>query len=121
MKGFIFLTMIFAHTIADYVLQTDFLAKFKQKKNWESYGDKYRCDYIVILFMHSFMWSFCIHLPLLLLKQEYTLISILIAIHASIHMIIDDEKANKLSINLNVDQLLHLLQIITSFIIYILI
>ena len=119
MKGFIFLTMLFAHTIADYVLQVDVLAKFKQKKNWEPYGDKYKYDYIVMLFMHSFMWSFCIHLPLLLLKQDYILISYLILIHTSFHMIIDNEKANKLSINLIVDQALHLLQIITSFIVYI--
>ena len=118
MNGFIFLVMLFAHTIADYVLQTDVLTKFKQKKNQESYGDKYKYDYIPMLFMHSFMWSFCIHLPLLLLKQEYVLISVLIIMQTIIHMIIDNAKANDLSINLIVDQLMHLLQIIISFMVY---
>lgn len=113
---FMLFSMIFCHIIADFHVQNDFMAKYKQSKNWEEFGPKYVFDYIPMLIVHSFSWSFVTFLPLLYAVYK-NIIDIntwcaIVMFNTTIHMIIDDLKCNKLKINLIVDQLLHLAQIL---------
>ena len=51
-----FMWTLFMHCIGDYIIQSDWLQTFKQKKSWEEhpqYAPKYKYDYIVALFVHS--------------------------------------------------------------------
>lgn len=61
----VLLGMIFCHIVDDFYLQ-GILAQIKQKNWWkENYPDQmYRQDYLVALMLHSFSWTFMIHLPL---------------------------------------------------------
>ena len=106
--------MIFMHIIGDWILQTDKMADLKQKKTWEKFGAHYKYDYMVVLILHSICWSFCIIAPLLIIQRNTILLSVWMIINTYIHSIIDNEKANNFSINLLVDQLLHLIQIIVT-------
>jgi hypothetical protein len=106
--------MIFMHIIGDWILQTDKMADLKQKKTWEKFGALYKYDYMVVLILHSICWSFCIIAPLLIIQRNTILLSVWIIINTYMHSVIDNEKANKFSINLLADQLLHLIQIITT-------
>ena len=120
MKSFILFTMIFAHIVDDYYLQ-GILASLKQKSWWEnqkSYKPMYKYDYIVALIMHAFSWSFMVSLPILYLGfTEW--ISIAIILNTIIHGIVDDLKANKRKINLIVDQSIHIVQIIITWILFV--
>lgn len=111
----ILVSMIFCHIVDDYILQ-GCLANLKQKQWWIDNHPKelYKYDYIMVLFIHSFSWSFMIVLiPMLLGKFNiYIFITNLL-----IHMFVDDLKANKLKINLITDQSIHLLQIIITWLI----
>jgi hypothetical protein len=108
--------MLFLHFVADWILQTDALAKFKQKKSWKEINsftqDKYKNDYYMVLFTHSFMWSFFTFLPLWNNKLFY----IIVVMNTIVHFIVDDEKANKCSISLVQDQLAHFAEILVSLI-----
>ena len=117
---FVWFLMMFMHYIGDWVLQTDKVADLKQKKNWEQYGPKYKNDYISVLSIHAFSWSFCVYTPLLLMEHNYAMywyIAILI-INSIIHFIIDDIKANRKLINLELDQTFHMVQLVVGFIIW---
>ena len=122
---FILLFMIFNHVVDDYYSQ-GILAKLKQKAWWrkqEEYKEMYKYDYIVALVMHAFSWAFMIMLPLAL-KEGFNVggwFTVVLLINAVIHAFIDDFKANKLKINLVVDQSLHVLQICVTYILYFLI
>lgn len=118
----ILLSMAFCHIVDDYYLQ-GWLASTKQKSWWEKNApDKlYKNDYIMALFMHSFSWSFMIMIPIIV----YSLVSgiglkewIVIPYFANmaIHCIVDDLKANKKKINLIQDQITHLIQILVTWI-----
>ena len=106
-KIYILLAMIFCHIVDDYYLQGP-LAKFKQKSWWEeNYPAKmYKYDYIIALLEHAFSWTFMMMLPLFIANLI-------------IHSIIDYMKANMKIINLTVDQLLHILQILITWLILI--
>lgn len=111
---FIFLLMIFCHIVDDYYLQ-GWLASAKQKKYWQDNApDKmYRHDYIWALLMHSFSWAFMIMLPIAFV-YEFNVSNFFVYIfilNVIVHAITDNEKANKFTINLWVDQLIHLSQI----------
>ena len=115
---FIFLLMIFFHIVDDYYLQ-GWLASAKQKKYWEENApDKmYKHDYIWALIMHSFSWAFMIMLPAAFFMDfginfEFVM---LFAWNVSLHAITDNAKANKKKINLIQDQMMHILQIIATF------
>ena len=114
----LFFSMIFCHIVDDYYLQ-GWLASAKQKKWWEQNApDKlYRFDYIMALVCHSFSWSFMIMLPWIIYAGS-SLNFALIAIPANviIHAIVDDLKANRHELNLIQDQLIHLAQIVVTFI-----
>ena len=117
MKLFVLLSMIFCHIVDDYYLQ-GWLASAKQKVWWEKNAPNkmYQKDYLMALLMHSFSWSFMIMLvPSLcsiLLETDWH--PILYVFNMLIHFIVDDLKANRNKINLIQDQLIHLLQIIIT-------
>ena len=115
---FIFLLMIFCHIVDDYYLQ-GWLASAKQKKYWEENApDKmYKHDYIWALIMHSFSWAFMIMLPVAFFMNfninfEFTMLFVW---NVFLHSITDNEKANRKKINLIQDQMVHILQIIATF------
>lgn len=112
--------MVFCHIVDDYYLQGK-LASFKQKSWWqENAPDQlYKYDYIVALMMHSFSWAFMIMLPVAVC-QEFQIGSAFMAmfiINTVVHAIVDDLKANKRKINLVTDQLVHMCQIVVTFLI----
>lgn len=122
------LTMIFLHIVDDYYLQ-GWLASAKQKSYWEQNApdELYKHDYIMALFMHSFSWAFMI----MVVPSVYTLInttntnnaSLVIAlfflINLCIHMVVDNSKANLKKINLVQDQLCHLVQILITWVVFV--
>lgn len=121
MKLFILFSMFFLHIVDDYYLQ-GILAKMKQKKWWEENAKdkKYRYDYIMALIMHSFSWSFLTIIPIALYLQSlYVWLCITLFMNAIIHCITDDLKANKLKINLIVDQTIHIIQLIITWIVFV--
>ena len=117
MKTFILLLMIFLHIVDDFHLQ-GCLANLKQKKWWKNNypNPMYKDDYIIGLFVHSFGWAFLIMLPLAIITHIGALFIIMFAWNVIVHAIIDDMKANKESINLATDQLVHLLQIVLTWV-----
>ena len=114
----ILLTMIFLHIIDDYCLQ-GILAQMKQKKFWKEQApdELYKYDYIWALIMHSFSWTFMIMLPLIFTSQIGPAFYALFVANLAVHAYVDNLKANKHKINLWQDQLIHLAQIILTFII----
>lgn len=107
--------MIFCHIFDDYHLQ-GWLASAKQKSWWEENAPDqlYKNDYLVVLLMHSFSWSFMI----MLIPTIYIILfggvwnPVLFVGNIILHMYIDNLKANKKKINLIQDQSFHMLQII---------
>ena len=129
MIGFIvLLSMIVMHYLSDWVLQTDVVAKYKQKDNWKEYGEKYENDYKSVLNIHSVFWSICINAPIIILElymygpkssDIYCLfITISIILNSLMHYLVDDLKANYKRINLRTDQLIHYGQILITFLEY---
>lgn len=121
-KILVLVAMLFCHIVDDYYLQ-GFLASAKQKDWWkQNYPDKmYRNDYIMALSEHAFSWTCMILLPLVVYGLYYgkMIVPILIiafGINWSIHAVVDDMKANKKEINLIQDQLIHITQIIGTWI-----
>jgi hypothetical protein len=122
MDTFILLSMIFLHIVDDYKLQQGLLVNLKQKSFWKEYiekDSKYKFDYIVALIMHSFSWSFMIMLPIAFVFnfQISLLFVIAFVLNLIIHAIVDNLKANKFKINLIVDQSIHIIQIVITFLI----
>ena len=116
--------MIFCHLIDDYKLQ-GILANMKQRKWWKENANKdlYQNDYKMALIEHAFSWSFTTTLPFLVITfiQNNELLAVLLIvsyiINTAIHAFVDDLKANKFKINLVEDQLVHLTQIICTWIV----
>ena len=119
---FLVLSMIFCQIVDDYYLQ-GWLASAKQKKYWQDNApDKmYRYDYIWAVLMQSFSWTFMVMLPIAfsLSFDVNVLFGSVFAFNVAIHAFTDDLKANKKKINLWVDQIIHLMQIIITAIIFI--
>ena len=117
----ILILMILFHIIDDFVLQPICLSKLKQKSFWQEQNldnNLYINDYLASLIIHGLSWSAMVHIPTMYLFNFEHQIALLISflVHAIIHAIIDNEKANKKTINLITDQTLHLIQIILIFI-----
>lgn len=117
-KTFTILLMIFFHIVDDYYLQ-GILASMKQKLWWEKqeeYTDKYKYDYLVALFMHSFSWAFMIMLPIAFVHNFQIGISFVIVfgLNVIIHAMVDNLKANNFKVNLVQDQAIHMAQIIIT-------
>ena len=125
-KIIILLTMLFLHIVDDFYLQ-GILAQLKQKKWWEENAPKelYKNDYIIALLEHSFSWTFMIFLPIivnyLFFNLEVNTMSFVIAFlfNLSLHAAVDHFKANLLVLNLIQDQLIHIMQIVLVWIIFI--
>lgn len=118
----ILLSMFFMHVYDDFCLQ-GILADMKQKQWWRKhpqYDDMYRNDYIVALIAHAFGWSFAIMLPLAIAIQFKltTVFYICFIANVVLHAVIDDLKANKYVLNLWMDQLLHVLQILITAVVF---
>jgi len=127
--------MILCHVIDDFVLQPICLSKLKQKDWWfdnvfKDYNGNYdwrkqekgKNDYKMALLMHSLSWSAMILLPFMFFSEiSGSVLYWLFMINAFIHYIIDDLKCNEKKLNLMQDQLIHLGQILLTFLIIILI
>ena len=116
--------MILCHVIDDFVLQPICLSKLKQKEWWENNcpDEKYKNDYKIALFMHCLSWSAMILLPVIFFTEiSGAVLYWVFIINAFIHYIVDDFKANLKILNLVQDQLIHLGQILLTFLIIILI
>lgn len=126
-KIILFLAMVFIHCMLDFH-QGDTIANMKQKSWWEkhpNYKDLYKYDFIAVLIVHGFSWSFGVQIPILLYNisspisnHGWILNIFIIIINGFIHSYIDHLKANKMYINLVQDQTCHLLQMILSWMIY---
>lgn len=119
--AFIVLWMIFFHIVDDYYLQ-GWLASAKQRSWWVENApqDLYKHDYVWALLVHSFSWSFMIMLPIAY-KMSFAVDSLFVwALLANMmcHAVIDNTKANDKSINLIIDQLVHLIQILITALIF---
>lgn len=120
-KIILLLTMLFCHLVDDYYLQ-GWLASAKQKSWWEKNSpDKlYKNDYIVALCEHAFSWTFMIMLIPTIFTYfnptdiSYKLYLIVFCINWAVHCIVDDYKANKKKINLVTDQIIHIVQVIIT-------
>lgn len=120
----ILLTMIFFHIVDDFYLQ-GLLINMKQKSWWEKNApdELYKNDYKMALFIHAFSWSFMIMLPIIAyfyingLQPRIGLVFLYI-LNTDIHAFVDDLKANKRKINMIKDQLIHLLQIFVTWILF---
>jgi len=118
---FIILLMIFCHIVADYNLQ-GWLATAKQKSYWQENAPDalYKHDYICALVMHSIGWTFMIMLPIafsMKFNVDGMFLWMFIA-NIIIHVIVDHMKANEKIINLWHDQLIHLIQIAITAVIF---
>ena len=112
-----FMLMLLAHLVADYSLQ-GWLADGKQKRWWQKcFGGatppKYSHDYLTALVCHALYWSLMVCAPL----WWSSLLAPAVALNTAFHAWVDDLKANRLKINLTQDQLLHVLQIVVTFIV----
>lgn len=119
----ILLLMILAHVIDDFVFQPICLSKLKQREWWKKNApDKmYAKDYIAALIIHSVSWSIMTLLPIIFFTQAPDgFIMTMFVFNAVAHAVIDDAKANRKEINLGKDQLIHLIQIVMTWIFYIL-
>jgi hypothetical protein len=118
----LYITILFFHIIADYNLQ-GVLAQMKSVRFWKDLKERESKrkdgfkisikDWIMPMIEHSFMWSFIVHLPIIMFYSINPITIIFsIIIHTCFHMLIDSLKANTNDINLIADQLFHMLQII---------
>lgn len=104
--------MIFIHVLVDFNLQG--------KRWWidtieDLYNDKYKYEYRTALLIHSFMWSFMIHILFLFLYTPNYKIFLSIIINTILHYIIDDQ-AKELENSISA-QIFHLEQICLTVII----
>ena len=115
----ILVLMLLGHLVADYTLQ-GWLADGKQKSWWrkifggheDAVPNKYKNDYKAALFCHALYWSIFICAPFY--ASSWFLVAV--ALNTVVHAIVDDLKANQFKINLIQDQLLHLGQILITFV-----
>ena len=118
---FILLFMIFCHIVDDYYLQ-GWLASAKQKQWWQENAPQslYKYDYLWALLMHSFSWSFMIMLPIFFINGFVVTEQLLsaFAFNIMIHGFTDNLKANELKINLWMDQLIHMCQIVGTWLLF---
>lgn len=119
---FMILLMIFCHIVDDYYLQ-GWLASAKQKEWWmkNAPGKLYEKDYVWALLMHSFSWSFMIMLPIAIYTgfEVGAMYIVGVILNTAVHALTDDLKANQKFINLWWDQIIHLIQIACTALIFI--
>ena len=129
----VLLIMVWMHIFDDFVLQTFWLSNGKQKDWWKKickesdipYGF-YKYDYKAALIIHSVSWSISIMIaPLiyfpLVNRIDMLLFLLLLGINITIHYLMDNAKANLYKFSLIVDQIVHLIQILYTWLTFILI
>ncbi|MEX3713381.1 DUF3307 domain-containing protein [Cytobacillus horneckiae] len=101
-----FLVLFYAHLLADYPLQGEFLAKEKGRN-------------LIVLFSHAGIWTGTILTAAFLLGYNITLLDVAslfivhaIADYAKANQLFFYKKLNPLTSGLLVDQLIHVLQIV---------
>lgn len=118
-KSFMLALMVFCHIIDDYCLQ-GILAQMKQRSWWKKNAPEklYECDWFVAMLMHAFSWAFMIMLPAAI-HYEFNppaMYFVLLLGNMAVHFVVDHMKANEKIISLVQDQLLHLSQILITWI-----
>ena len=120
-KIIILLAMIFLHIVDDYYLQ-GILAQLKQKSWWDAHApdELYKRDYIIALIEHAFSWTFMMMLPIMVAWYSGVItvdapdFIVAFIINCGVHAIVDHQKANKRTINLTQDQLIHIFFILLT-------
>lgn len=138
----LYICMIFMHFIGDVYLQGNSLSNAKRREYWkiveQRTGIKHPYSHICFLMLHSFLWSFTTLLPILLKIIFYKILIIsglipepssfqnlilfyltAIAANTLAHGFIDNAKSNLKQIGEIQDQILHIIQITITFILYI--
>lgn len=118
----ILFAMLYMHIKSDF--NQGIIASMKQSKWWkDNYNNElYKNDYRIVLVIHSVEWSISIlFFPVAhyILTGGDSIVVVIAAFIANviIHTRVDDSKANRLTINLITDQVIHFIQIsITWFI-----
>ena len=111
--------MILGHLIADYPLQ-GWLAQAKSKLYWAGHPKQNQKDCIAALICHGTMWGIIIFLPIIHFSWQIGLWWLLLPWNIITHCVIDHLKANLKTINLWQDQLLHLCQIVITWLCWVL-
>ena len=119
------IAMLFLHIVDDYYLQ-GVLASMKQKSWWEkNYSNPlYKNDYVMALITHAFSWAVMIHIPVIFyslihnIEISNIIFVIIFNVNWIIHAATDHAKANLLKINLVQDQLIHIVQIVVTWMVY---
>ena len=114
------LTMLFLHVVDDFYLQ-GVLAKMKCRSWWGKQGDdpKNRHDFIAALVAHSFSWTFMVMLPIAVTSYTLSgLFYVVFIINVIIHAVTDNAKANEKRISLAADQLIHVGQVVGTFVVF---
>lgn len=121
----ILIGMFWCHVIDDYMLQ-GCLASLKQRDWWK---DKvadldhsiYRHDYVVALVCHSISWSCSIMLiPWLIADSTGMQVYLMFLLNVACHALVDHLKANVRCINLIMDQTIHAVQIVLTWLFFLL-
>ena len=118
----LYITIVFFDIIADYNLQ-GILSQLKTERFWKDLKEKEskrhdgfkinEADWVLPMIEHSFMWSFIVHLPIMIFYTvNPTIILISILTHTCFHFLIDSLKANANAINLITDQFAHMIQLL---------
>ena len=84
---------------------------------------EYKNDHKMALFIHGLSWSIMINLPIMI-KLDFQVglfTCISIVLNLIIHSYVDNLKANKKTINLVQDQSIHFIQVLATFLIFVLI
>jgi len=119
--AFMLLTMLFLHVVDDFGMQ-GIMGSMKMKSWWDKQtkDPKYQYDYVPVLFLHAFSWSFAVMLPIAAATGFRTdwIFTALLVLNTAVHAWVDDMKANRLKINLVQDQACHVAQILATFCAY---
>ena len=125
----ILLLVLLLHFIADFNLQIGAkLHDMKQKMWWSRQYKRlkmeandtrqYRNDYKCALFIHALVWSLVTFAPLVYFtKNSYGYLA-MIVVNTIVHAKIDDAKANEYILNLIEDQVMHLIQIVLTVVLW---
>lgn len=125
LKVLLLIAMLYAHIVDDYRHQ-GILASMKQRSWWEENApdEKYEHDYLIALYEHAFSWVVAVHIPVVVywVMRGYAINWVyFILMFMSmwfVHACVDNEKANRHTINLVQDQAIHVLQIVVAWVCY---
>lgn len=124
-KTLLLIAMLYMHIVDDYRHQ-GILASMKQRSWWKENApdEMYKRDYLMALYEHAFSWAVAVHIPVVIywvMRGYATNVVSFLLMFASmwiIHASVDNEKANKYTINLVKDQTIHVVQIVVAWAYY---